>query len=437
MHSVWQRLNRIVPQGRFMRAVTLVALGTVLGQGAIVAAAPVLTRLYTTENFGTLAVFVSLYTILVSVNSLAYELAIPLPEDDHDSAQLLVLVLGLVLLTTGLFAIGVTLLAEHLAAITAAPELNGLLWLLPLGLLMGGFYQGLNYWTIRKKSYRALAVSRISLGVGMVAVQMIGGALAVGAGGLLAGHVAAFVAAAAVLAVAAWRSHGDLLRGVDFAGLWRAAARYRRFPQFTSWSNLLNTAGLNLPSLLVAALYGAETAGLLMLGQRVIGAPMALLGTSVAQVYLGRAAELKRDDPPALERMFYRTAARLLLVGLLPIMILLILGPPLFALVFGAEWETAGRYVQLLAPAMLMQFMVSPISQTIFVLERQDLQFLWDVGRVLLLLLIFAIARWQNWQPVTTIAVYAAGYALAYGVLFWMYHRVLKTLRREDSEWQS
>jgi O-antigen/teichoic acid export membrane protein len=39
--------------------------------------------------------------------------------------------------------------------------------------------------------------------------------------------------------------------------------------------------------------------------------------------------------------------------------------------VFGPEWETAGRYTQLLAPWLLVNFVTSPVSTLPFVLNKQ------------------------------------------------------------------
>lgn len=438
MASLLGKFKKVLPTGRFARAVGLVALGTVLGQALIVLAAPLLTRLYTAENFGALTVFTSLYTIFVSMNSLAYELAIPLPPEDTDSANLLILVLVLVVATTVVYIGAIALLEDPLIALTNTPELDGLLWLLPMGLLAGGFYQGLNYWSVRKKAYRSIALSRIGLGASIVVVQIGMGLMAVGAVGLVVGQVASLTTAAVMLSIGALHTHHTLFQRVNLSTIWHVASRYRRFPQYTSWSNLLNTAGLNLPGLLIAVLYGPAIAGLFILGQRVIGAPMALLGTSVSQVYLGTAAELKRTDPAGLQRLFNQTSRRLLLIGALPMLILILFGPQLFAFVFGGDWELSGQFVQFLAPAMLIQFTVSPIAQTIFVLERQDLQLRWDLGRVVLLVAIFLLASWLNWQPVVTVGVYAAGYAAAYAILLWMYRRELRVLvEKEMTEWQS
>ena len=67
------------------------ASGTAVAQLLLALAMPVLTRLYTPADYGALAVYSSMLTVLVVVASLRYEPAIPLPEDEMTAGSLLVL----------------------------------------------------------------------------------------------------------------------------------------------------------------------------------------------------------------------------------------------------------------------------------------------------------------------------------------------------------
>jgi O-antigen/teichoic acid export membrane protein len=76
------RLSRILPKGGFARGVAIMTAGTALGQGLVVVLAPLLTRLYTPTDFGVLAVYGSVVSLVAVVASLRYELAIALPGRD-------------------------------------------------------------------------------------------------------------------------------------------------------------------------------------------------------------------------------------------------------------------------------------------------------------------------------------------------------------------
>jgi O-antigen/teichoic acid export membrane protein len=73
------RLLRILPRGRFARNVAVVTAASALGQGLLIVSAPLLTRLYTPADFGVLAVYGSIVSLVAVVAALRYELAIALP----------------------------------------------------------------------------------------------------------------------------------------------------------------------------------------------------------------------------------------------------------------------------------------------------------------------------------------------------------------------
>ena len=75
-----------------------------------------------------------------------------------------------------------------------------------------------------------------------------------------------------------------------------------------------------------------------------------------------------------------------MLTGAIPVVLLIATAPWLFVIIFGSEWQEAGRYCQLLGIGFLVRFMATPLSQTLTILERQELQLAWDVLRVVVVL---------------------------------------------------
>jgi O-antigen/teichoic acid export membrane protein len=119
-----------------VRGVSVLVGGTVGAQVIMVLAAPVLTRLYTPQDFGLLAVFAALLSIVVVVASLRYELAIPLPHDDREAAALLVLSLLIVFAVAALSAIPILLYRHAITGLLNMPRLADYLYLVPMGTLV-------------------------------------------------------------------------------------------------------------------------------------------------------------------------------------------------------------------------------------------------------------------------------------------------------------
>jgi len=158
---------------------------------------------------------------------------------------------------------------------------------------------------------------------------------------------------------------------------------------------MLNATALNISPFVIIYAFGMHEAGLFALAQRAMGVPMAFLGTAIANVYLSeipRVVEASRSDAVS----FYKRSLRNLTIAGLPVVILAAV-VLYFAvdMIFGAEWSEASGIMLVLVPMFFGQFVVSPLSQTLNVIQRQDVQLKWDLARLIVPnsgLLVFAVS---------------------------------------------
>ncbi len=408
------------PAHGFARRIAVLVGGTGAAQGIALLAAPVLTRLYMPGDYGILSVYVSLSSILLAIAALRFELAVPLAPDDRTAAGVTVLSLVTVGLLSTVTLVLFWLGGDAIATAVNISRLRGFLWLVPFTVLGGGVYQVLSCWAIRQGAYASLAATRVAQSIGQVATQVVFGLILAGPVGLIVGDAVGRAGGSGSLALRAWRQTGGLFRSVTAADLWRAAVRYRTFPLLSSGSALLNSAGVYGPPLLITALYGAQVGGWFALAQRMVALPLGLLGNSVAQVYLSEASRLIQTEPARLGRVIQQTAMALLFTGAIPALALLAFGPALFSVAFGDEWRMAGEYGRLLSIMLLAQFVVVPLSQTLNILERQDLQLFWDLCRVALVLGTVLLVYQHGGAPDIAVASYSIAMLAMYVGLFWL-----------------
>src|SRR6476620_5964900 len=197
----------IVPGGMFWRSVVTLASGTAIAQLLLALAMPVLTRLYTPADYGSLAVYSSTLTVLLVVASLRYEVAIPLPEDESAAASLLALTVALLTGMAAMLSLLVWLGGDAFVDLFRVPALRPYLWLVPVGLFGAGMYQALSYWAIRRRAFTRIARTKLSQGIGQVVSQIALGIARAGAPGLLIGDVIGRVAGGGGLALLAMRDH--------------------------------------------------------------------------------------------------------------------------------------------------------------------------------------------------------------------------------------
>ncbi len=362
-----EQIKKLLPRNRFARSVSILAGGTAAGQAVVVLASPLLTRLYSPEDFGVLAVYASLLAIIGVIASLRYQLAIPLPEKDEEAAHVTVLSLLVVLGMTLLTILVVAFFREPIAQAVNVPVLASYLWLLPLGLLLAGIYDVFNHWAIRIKAFPAIARTKLTQSLSMVGVQL--GGFMLGPLALILGHVSGQAAGNTSLGMLAIKTKWDNFRSVKTTGVIQAATRYIRFPIFSTWGGAFNTAGTQLPPLLFAAFFSASAAGIYLLAQRVLAMPMHLIGKAIADVFFSSAADARRKG--VLSQLVANVHEKLAQIAMPPALVLVLAGPDLFEMVFGPDWRQAGHFAQWMVPWIYLQFVTSPLSNLFSVLEKQ------------------------------------------------------------------
>ena len=348
-----------------VRAVATLAAGGVAAQAVVFLARPVLTRLYTPEAWGAVSVFVALAGAIATLATLRYEDAVPLPERDETARDVLALVLACAAVGAGVAALLLAPRKEIVDALGVAP-LASSLPLVPAVALLYAWGNGAQAWLGRAHLWRAVAVAIGAQSVVTVAVQL--SAPEAGAEGLVLG-VAAGSAAFALVGVGRALARGAL-RGVTASGVARAARRYRRFPALGLPASALGQVGARLPPLALGAAFGAGVVGQVGLATMAVLVPLAFVSDAVGQVFGVRAAEAYREG--ALGPLARRTLGRLLAFVLPAVGAAALLGPELFAWVFGDEWRSAGVYARSLAPWLALAAVAPPLTRAFDAAERQD-----------------------------------------------------------------
>ena len=392
---------------------SLLAGGTALGQGLIVCAAPVLTRLYSVSDFGYLQVYMSVMSFVVLAATLRYDQAILLPETDQLASDLLHVSLAAVAFTSLVTGLALFLFSHFGLVPNWLNAFRYYFWLVPVGMLGGGVYQAFSAWALRKKAYSRLARTKLTQVISQLIVQFAIGISHIGALGLLIGDVVGRANGSLRLS-ALWSSdRGRAFDGVTWASAYSAAKRYRKFPLVSTGSAMLAVAGYSIPPLLLAQYYGATVVGWFALGNRLLAIPTLLVGQAVSQVYSVELAKLSTASPSAMRNLFLGVLRKLAKIGALPFLVLLLFSPAIFRFAFGESWREAGVYVALLAAMDYVAFIIWPVMPTLNLLEKQGWQLAWDIGRLGLTLSSLWAAHHYGATP--RIAILAFGLAMLIG----------------------
>jgi O-antigen/teichoic acid export membrane protein len=431
MRRIQEFARKKLPHGSFARGVSILAGGTAISQALAVLASPVLTRLYSVEDFGYFQMYIAFMAFATLAVTLRYEQAIFLPEKEEVAANLVIVTICTVLAMSVMFGFLAWAVHRYRLLPASAVGLRPYVRLIPFAICGAGLYQTFSIWALRQKAYPRVMGTKIAQVGSQIAIQTGMGVLHAGPLGLFLGDAIGRMTGSLTLARLVWHRSWSAFQFARWKTIWSAAVRYRRFPFVSSGSALVGVAAYSLPPLLMAQLYGPRTLGWFALGDRVLGAPAVLVGQAISQVYCVEAASLNVSNPEAFRGLFLRSVKRLLWLGLIPFVIFLLFGPGLFGFVFGASWREAGVYARWLAAMHYVAFVSWPLTPTLNILEKQFWQLGWDVGRLVLTVgSLWLTHRW-GWSARSAIAIFGAVVLVGYASHLLISHHAIKERIRQ------
>ncbi|WP_462380536.1 lipopolysaccharide biosynthesis protein [Pseudomonas sp. Marseille-QA0892] len=364
---------------KLLRNILTVVTGTAGAQAVTMALMPVITRLYGPEAYGVLGVFLSLVMMTVPVAALTYPMGIVLPKRDADALSLIRLSLVTGAVFSVLAGIGLTLWGHQLASVLDVQAVEPYLLLLPFTMFSAAVLEMIQQWLFRKQAFRVTATTGILHSILFNGGRCLAGLIHPTVVVLLCTTAFSQALQALMLMVGVKRV-ADKDRNARSeptepnepppATMWEMAKRHIDFPCYRFPQLLINTLSQNLPTLVLAAYFGAAAAGFFALCKQTLSMPTNLIGKSVADVYYPRLSKAAHDGE-AIGGLLLKATLALGLVGLLPFGTVFVAGPWLFALVFGHQWEIAGEFARWLALAEYLILVSRPCTVAVPVLNMQ------------------------------------------------------------------
>lgn len=360
------------------RSVGVLAAGTAVSQLIAFAVAPLLGRLYTPADFGLFGVFIAVAAMASVIVTLRLDLAVVVPESDEEAMDVVGAGVLTVTAMTALAALLVLVAGGLLGRLLGEPGAVPLLALLPLYLGANGVFHMLNYWSTRTSHFARLSVAEATRSVSVAGVQVAGGYLGSGAAGLTFGQVFGQVVSAAILVARSARANGELFtRRLTLHGARRVVARFKDFVVFGTPQALVNAINQGLPAFVLTVSFDAGIAGHYLMAQRLLSAPIGLLGRSTRQVLYPRLSRAMSDGSAL--RVALRATLLLAVAAAVPVALIVAAGPAIYRFVLGNEWVLAGEFSRYLVLWLAVAFVNIPSVSLVPLLEMQRWHAVYEV----------------------------------------------------------
>jgi len=166
-------IGNLKTKSEFTRNVLTLMTGTVVAQAIPIAISPILTRIYSPEEFGLFALFFAILSILSVLANGRYENAVMLPKKDSDAIN--IFALGFIINTfLSLFLLVIVVLFnDDFTRLLGNDDIAIWLYFIPIALFFTGLFNILNSFNNRQKNYKDIADAMVMKSMVLAVVQIL------------------------------------------------------------------------------------------------------------------------------------------------------------------------------------------------------------------------------------------------------------------------
>lgn len=392
-----------IKKSRFFKDSSYMVLSTIIMQLIALLTLPVLSRLFTPENFGLHATFRASLVILSIIVTLKLETAIVLPKTYlgknkvYNTSIINVLVITLVLVF--LYFILKLFHVDLMELVFNRDDFRILLLV-----IFGSFFLALTSinqsMLVSLKKFKKIAVSRLILPIGFFLFSILFYFVSDNSLNLLFAQLFAYI----VLFYYLQKNISINFKNFYKSNYFSVIKKYSDIVKYTSSTSLMNTVSLNIPSLLLLGFFGAEFLGFYAIGAKLISLPSQFISASFSQVFYKKVVDIHNSNPSHLYSFVRKVMYSLLAIGIIVFTVVYFVLPYIIPFILGPSWVPAIEIMQYLCLWQALRIVNGPTSTLTILLNKQK--------KLLIFEIMFLVVRIVSiWLP------FYMGYSAIFSIL--------------------
>jgi O-antigen/teichoic acid export membrane protein len=361
----------------YLKNILSVFTASTITQLIPIISAPILTRIYTPNDYGILGILMSIITLFSVFSTLGYSNAIIISKTNEEANNVVGLCLKNLLVVTGLSLIIIKLFGDFIANYFNIKNYHTLLYLTPISLFLTGISTIFSLLATRYQYFKLVSSNRVYTSVISVIFSILIGLAYKSLFGLIIGFIISQLISSLILVFFLKKKHQmpTLLEFLKYQTK-LVAKNYKNFPKYVLPADFINNFYNLIPTFVLSsyAVSPQVAVGFYNMSNRILGLPIGLISNSIGDVFKQRAAS-DYNEFGSCRPIFIKTFKALLISSIIPFATLIIFGADIFAFAFGEKWRGAGEYSRILGIMFFFRFTVSPLTYVFYVANKQKLDF--------------------------------------------------------------
>ena len=351
----------------FLKSVLTLSAGVVVSQSVTLFTTPIISRIYEPNILGDFSIITSNATIFGVVVCLGLIPAIMVPrENDEAKGICRLLAKGILLLSLFLFLL-LLLLSGHTQLFNVSINYQAACAALCIYLIFNSLSSVCYSYVNRQKLYKVLFWNPSIGTISNAVICIVLGLLGCGLWGYLVGTIAS-----SLFLIVHMLKHANPFAGKisEDYGSTRLLKKHKDFPLVLLPSTFLGTLAHQVPVQMISRYWGSFTLGSYSMCLMILGLPTKFLASPVNRVFYREATE-RANNGQSVGDFSIRILRANVKMAIVPIIILIIWGAPLFSALLGDKWYIAGSYASVLGVYQVLAFCNSCLSGKFIVINKK------------------------------------------------------------------
>ncbi|MCQ2335729.1 MAG: oligosaccharide flippase family protein [Paludibacteraceae bacterium] len=405
-----------------VRNTTTVLSGNAIAQIISLAIYPLLTRIYSPDDFGVLTIFLSLGGIWIIIAGAEYYNAVMLPKSKERAVACFQVSLITIILVSVICAISIAL-KDLFVQWYNSEKLGEWYFLLPFYVLFSALWILMQHWYGREKNFKAISGYQIGLSSVNAGMKSGFGFAGLTSGGMIwSMTIAPLITLVVNVFIHLKNSIKDLFT-FDWGAIRHEASVYSNFPKYAMPRMLLHyTIGV-LPALILSPYFSIEQIGFYGMAVTLSQKPVTMCTQSMYSVLFQKISKMVNDGIP-IAATIRKYIIYILAVTIPSFTVLYFTLPWLTSVLLGEEWRYTGELIQVMLVFLASMLVTSTLNFIPDIFQKQKTTLLFEIVNLLCSLsAIFIGMQTNNFHTVITLLFQA--YALVWVAEgFWIYHLV-------------
>jgi O-antigen/teichoic acid export membrane protein len=416
-------LKKFKNTNSFLSNVLKVASGTLLAQALGYIFLPLITRLYTPQQFGDLGIFIAMFGVFTPLLGGKFEIALVLEKDKIQKMNLYLLSAVITLFISIISFFVFLFFRDNIISILSLSINQDLLFILPASLLFFGLYQANKYLLISNNSFGEISKTIVIEKIVNIGSKLIIGFFKPSSFGLVFSDLLGKIAVVfyTYFAIIQNKLYVSVLKKFNKYEVVKLVKKYKKFPTYELAGDWFDSISNQIPLLIMAFYFNSVIIGYYVFANSILKKIIMLTSKSFGSVYYQKISEIKVTERNAFTSKLIKNLS---IIGILPFIIIAIGAPEIFSFIFGENWYNSGIYAQIMSPYLMIFFFLKPINGLYRVYNQQDKLFYFNIVNFIIFSGVVIIGGLMK-DITLTIKLISISGVLVYGwIYFWILQKI-------------